>query len=272
MNSFRLLVTALAVPMFLAAQPGFAQEGVSLWASEQGARVRLISGGLGADGAYRAGIEIRLDPGWKTYWLNPGPTGVRPRIDTAGSLNLAGVEDAWPAPMRFSDGGTDSVGYSEVVIIPLSVLPRSTGHVLLKLAFEYGLCKDICIPARADLELELVDGALLDIVAAEQLKSFTEKLPKPAKLGAKAPFSIMSAAKTRDGLGVDVKFPETAKVKDLFASAPGTTVGVPSKTVDGLWRIRLRAGPAPEVVELLAVADGEAIKVPVALDDLPTKP
>ena len=32
-----------------------------------------------------AGVEIRLDPGWKTYWRYPGDSGVPPALDFAGS-------------------------------------------------------------------------------------------------------------------------------------------------------------------------------------------
>ena len=46
----------------------------------------------------RAGIEIRLDPGWKTYWRYPGDSGVPPTLDFAGSKNVKSVTALWPAP------------------------------------------------------------------------------------------------------------------------------------------------------------------------------
>ena len=60
----------------------------------------------------RAGIEIRLDPGWKTYWRYPGDSGVPPTLDFAGSENVKSVTALWPAPQRFADGaGGHSIGY-----------------------------------------------------------------------------------------------------------------------------------------------------------------
>ena len=50
----------------------------------QRAAVRLIAGASAARcGAtsMRAGVEIRLAPGWKTYWRYPGDSGVPPRFD-----------------------------------------------------------------------------------------------------------------------------------------------------------------------------------------------
>ena len=43
---------------------------------------------------HRAGIEIRLAPGWKTYWRYPGDSGVPPRFDFSGSRNVKSVDRA----------------------------------------------------------------------------------------------------------------------------------------------------------------------------------
>ena len=52
------------------------------WDGTQRAAVRLIAGARSDDGAtVRAGIEIRLAPGWKTYWRYPGDSGIPPRFD-----------------------------------------------------------------------------------------------------------------------------------------------------------------------------------------------
>ena len=43
----------------------------------------------GADnGELLAGVQIRLEPGWKTYWRTPGDSGVPPSFDWSGSKNL----------------------------------------------------------------------------------------------------------------------------------------------------------------------------------------
>jgi len=73
------------VTMALAAPParrGRAQD-ASPWDKQPHAQARLIAGSVmkSADAAYlRAGVEIRLDAGWKTYWREPGDSGVRRRL------------------------------------------------------------------------------------------------------------------------------------------------------------------------------------------------
>ena len=82
MNLARLLLTALAASLFLASEEKLALAGetASAWVEEGASQLRLVSGGPGEDGSLRAGLEIRLAPGWKTYWVNPGPTGLAPKL------------------------------------------------------------------------------------------------------------------------------------------------------------------------------------------------
>src|SRR6516165_86376 len=95
----------------------------SAWDGDAQSAVRLIAGSAtsGRDAPVRAGIEIRLAPGWKTYWRYPGDSGVPPRFDFAGSTNVKSVDVAWPAPHRFSDESGITIGYKDGVIFPLSI-------------------------------------------------------------------------------------------------------------------------------------------------------
>ncbi len=66
--------------------------------------MRLVAGSAGgADRtSLRAGIELRLATGWKTYWRYPGDSGVPPRFDFSKSTNVKSVTVRWPAPHRFT--------------------------------------------------------------------------------------------------------------------------------------------------------------------------
>src|ERR1700756_3095103 len=83
----------------------------SPWDGDTRAGVRLIAGSRTNDAMVRAGVEIKLAPGWKTYWRYPGDSGVPPRFDFAGSQNVKSVEIAWPAPHRLSDESGITIGY-----------------------------------------------------------------------------------------------------------------------------------------------------------------
>jgi DsbC/DsbD-like thiol-disulfide interchange protein len=119
--------------------------------------------GKSGDGAFlRAGIEIKLEPGWQTYWRDPGDSGAPPKFDFSASENVKSVSVLWPAPQRFSDGaGGNSIGYVNHIILPLHVVPTDdTKQTALRLKLDYDICSNICIPVEANLALRLSgDGA-----------------------------------------------------------------------------------------------------------------
>ena len=98
----------------------------SPWAKQQFAQARLIAGGRVADappGTIAAGVEIELADGWKTYWRNPGSSGVPPLFDWSAASNLASAEVRYPAPTRYGDRGGDTIGYKHRLIFPIVVRP-----------------------------------------------------------------------------------------------------------------------------------------------------
>src|SRR5690348_10646660 len=98
-----------------------AGENASAWEGDANSAVRLIAGSSSAFTTLRAGIEIRLKPGWHTYWRYPGDTGVPPRFDFSGSHNVQAVTVLWPAPQRIVEQGLTAIGYTKQVILPLAV-------------------------------------------------------------------------------------------------------------------------------------------------------
>lgn len=147
------------------------------WSKDHASSVRLISGSPVALGQpLRAGIEIQLDEGYKTYWRNPGESGLRPRFDWLGSSNVQDIQVLWPAPVRFSDGAGSSIGYDRSVILPLIVTPKDPQRpVGLSLVIDYGVCKTLCIPAngRASLMLPTIGMSPYQ----PQLSAFEAKVP-----------------------------------------------------------------------------------------------
>src|ERR1043166_473647 len=96
----RFVLSLLAFVVATLSAPARAHE--SPWAVGAQAEARLLAA-RGADAAIHGGVEIRLKPGWKTYWRYPGDAGVPPRFDWSKSENVAAVDVKWPAPERFVD-------------------------------------------------------------------------------------------------------------------------------------------------------------------------
>jgi DsbC/DsbD-like thiol-disulfide interchange protein len=183
--------SAVAALVLLATSPALASD-PSPWSATHGAAIRLLPGAQGEGGAWRAGIEIRLDPGWKTYWRTPGDSGLPPVFDWSRSANVSDVAVLWPAPERFADGAGDSVGYVGDVVLPLKVVPRdATKPVELSLAMQYGACKDICVPAtgKATLALDASSPAPRSVLSL--LEEAERSVPRPRKLGDEGPLSVL---------------------------------------------------------------------------------
>ena len=120
--------------------------------------MRLIAAGGGPPQSfYRAGIEVRLDPGALTYWRMPGGAGVPPVFSFEGSANASDIVVSYPAPTRIDEDGTEAFGYRDRVIFPVRVTPRdATRPVLLVLNVSYAVCSRICLPAKAEARLTLL--------------------------------------------------------------------------------------------------------------------
>src|SRR6201990_3784441 len=113
--AFGLAATLLATSLASVAEA----EDASPWQRDTHSQVRLVAGSR-SGGVLLGGIAIQLEPGWKTYWRNPGDSGVPPRFDFSKSDNVEAVTILWAAPMKFDDGaGGFSLGYKQQVGLTL---------------------------------------------------------------------------------------------------------------------------------------------------------
>jgi DsbC/DsbD-like thiol-disulfide interchange protein len=247
------LSAALALPCFAASPVE------SPWVKETYSKVRLVSGAVDDHGETRtlAGVQIRLEPGWKTYWRSPGDSGVPPHFDWSGSKNLKEAQVLYPAPRRFADATGSAIGYEEEVVFPVKITPERLGEpVELKLNVAYGLCKTLCIPNEASLSLALPPQDAAGQTEDLLLKRFVDLVPKPLEKGELPALGGFEAK--LDGanpeLRIDTLFPAGASGSDLFIEALDVFVPVPKATGP------LKGGKQGFVVSFGSVAEAEAIK------------
>jgi len=192
---------------------------MSAWVQGFHSRVRLVAGGASDSTETRfVGVAIELDPGFKTYWRHPGESGLPPSFDWSGSANLAKAEILWPAPARFEDRAGISYGYKDRVLFPVRITPADAAKaVALSLKLDYGVCKDICIPASAKLAIKLEEASGRSAVLEEALA----RVPVRQPLGALGELSILGLhtqpAGDKPSIMVAVRAPAEAT---LFVEAP----------------------------------------------------
>lgn len=109
--------------------------------------------------ALQIGLSLAHQPGWHSYWRNPGDSGLPTSLDwnlPTGS-QVGGIE--WPAPQRIPVGPLVSFGYEGELLLPVTFIPPSTAkpgdRLTLRARASWLVCKDVCIPESADLELSL---------------------------------------------------------------------------------------------------------------------
>jgi DsbC/DsbD-like thiol-disulfide interchange protein len=215
----------LTVSLALAGASLAASPGESPWVKETYSKVRLVSGsvaGMSGDQMI-AGVQIRLEPGWKTYWRMPGDSGVPPSFDWSGSKNLKSAEVLYPAPHRFTDASGTAIGYEDEVVFPVMVTPERAGEpVELKVNVDYGLCKTLCIPNQANLSIEL-PAHRVEKGVDPLLSRFVDLVPRPAETGKLPALGGIEAKldSAKPELFIDANFADGATGTDLFVEAPG---------------------------------------------------
>jgi DsbC/DsbD-like thiol-disulfide interchange protein len=266
-----MMFARLVLLMTIAALPVAARAARSEWSSADEAQLRVLLN-PGAGGKLEGGIEIVLEPGWYTYWRNPGEAGVPPVFDFAGSENVGELQVLYPAPVRKVDGGSTSLIYEDEVVFPLLITPHEAGRpVVLRLKAQFGVCSEICIPTQAGAEVALFPDAAADPLSAVRLRSFAERVPKGPVAGR---FDIEKVVADGDSLDIDIRMPDSSYT-DLFVDPPKDWyIGQPVFVgrVDGLSRYRLSLAGRPSGMSLkgqqfrfVAVAGGEAIEESVEL-------
>ena len=137
-------------------------------------QVELRPGWRRDDGTHIAALQISLAPGWKTYWRQPGDTGIPPKFNFTGSSNLNVIDVLYPIPNITWQDGSRSIGYEGEVVFPIIVQPRNKNRVKLVGQIEIGVCKEICIPVSLIVSERLPVGAPKDTV----IEAAIQTLPK----------------------------------------------------------------------------------------------
>lgn len=208
------LGTALA---FAQAAPARAAD-ASRWVEDLHSGFRLIAGAARTNAApLRAGIEIRMQPGWHTYWRYAGDSGVPPRFDFTGSTNVATAKVRYPAPHLFTDETGNTLGYTGGVIFPVEVRPKDPNvPVTLRVKIDYAICEKLCVPVEGRAELTLQHGDSAEEAALAAAEARVPQPVSPDTLG-------LSARRVNEGpkplVAVDLKAP-AGKPIQVFVEGP----------------------------------------------------
>ncbi|MDE0782391.1 MAG: protein-disulfide reductase DsbD family protein [Planktomarina sp.] len=141
--------------------------------------VVLLPGWRMEDGHHMAGLQINLAPGWKTYWRQPGDSGISPFFDFSESKNVGKVNVLFPTPKVTWVDNFRTISYSQTVIFPLLVQPDVRNPITLKGQVQIGVCQEICIPVSLKVKAQLPISSTKDIAILAAIQAQPKKMDVP---------------------------------------------------------------------------------------------
>jgi thiol:disulfide interchange protein DsbD len=108
---------------------------------------------------FTVALRLALDPGWHTYWKDPGDAGLATTLLLSLPPGVHAGDLQWPKPRVFkAAGGLTCYGYERtaLLLVPITVDPEYKGNSLtLRAKATWLVCKDTCLPGKADVVLVL---------------------------------------------------------------------------------------------------------------------
>jgi thiol:disulfide interchange protein/DsbC/DsbD-like thiol-disulfide interchange protein len=146
-------------------------------------------------------LRLAIEPGWHTYWRNPGESGLPTTLDWYLPPGYAAGDILWPAPRALPAGPLMNYGYEGEVfhLVPVSVPANATPDTQATLAarVDWLVCKETCIPEGADLALELpVAKAAQPSRWHDSIAATRAALPGPLPAGWRVSATAMGSAIT----------------------------------------------------------------------------
>lgn len=166
------------------------------------------------DGTVRGALVVDLAPGWKTYWIDPGASGIPPTIDFSETRGLGGATLRFPAPHRLGEDFSRANGYKQPVSIAFELAPKPQAAIgPIEAQILLGVCAEICIPVQANLTGESDAAVDAPLVAA----AFSALPDRSGDIG-----RIRSAVANAEGdvLTITAEYAEAAETPDLFVRGP----------------------------------------------------
>jgi thiol:disulfide interchange protein DsbD len=218
-RQFGLLVLAFICTICALALPAAAQ------APETHAKVELIADPESrvSKGTVWVGLQFSLDPGWHIYWRNSGDSGEPPVVRWTLPAGAKAGPLEWPTPVRLGSGSIVDYGYeNEVLLMKPIEIEKGASASSLPIAgdVKYIVCREICIPGKAHVEVEAgTDNALPPAKTAEWAAKFRkarEELPKRLPAGWSC-----SARQWETGINLRVSGASAVRNAIFFPDEPG---------------------------------------------------
>ncbi len=159
-----------------------------------------------------------MKPGWKTYWRNPGNSGIAPFFNFNQKVSY---EIFYPTPQLYEIENDWSLGYKDKVMLPFTI---SDSNKNLSGSLTLGLCYKICLPftVNFDFSPSVQKNKHLPL---SLLKKAQDALPRTTHHGFK-----ISAEKEKNTLFIKIQNYNKSIPSSLFLDGGEMQIG-PAKKI-----------------------------------------
>ncbi|MGJ8726749.1 MAG: protein-disulfide reductase DsbD domain-containing protein [Roseibacillus sp.] len=108
--------------------------------------------------AFTVGIHIQHEPGYHTYWKNPGIVGMATNLEWDLPLGFTASQTLWPYPELCDMAGHPCHGFERDVTLLTTITPpenTTSTEINLKVSVAWMCCAQGCYPGSKELSLAL---------------------------------------------------------------------------------------------------------------------
>jgi thiol:disulfide interchange protein/DsbC/DsbD-like thiol-disulfide interchange protein len=128
-----------------------------------------------------AGVDLKMDAGWHTYWKNSGDSGIATTIKWDLPPGVTAGEIQWPLPKKLPPAEVTTYGYEDEVmlLVPLTLATNlNPGALDLKANVAWLECQEQCVPGNTTVAAKLNIGSETKISAdAAAIETWKSKVP-----------------------------------------------------------------------------------------------
>ncbi len=210
---------------------------------------------------FNLGVMMKIEPGWHTYWKNPGDSGSPTKISFTAPDGFTIEPLQFPTPIEFNQPG-DIIGYGYVdeVMLTARVTPpkdlKPGDSIDLKANASWLCCEAVCVPGHQSLSIRLPVASEASPANKELFEKWLAMVPTEKGFAAQP-------KTTGDGklesVQINATLPSEAKDVHLFPAPPrgvkveNIQVKTEGKTATGSFTVRVLQGAKPATQPIEAV-------------------
>ena len=166
---------------------------------------------------FTVGFHIQHEPGFHTYWQNPGIVGVATSLKWTLPEGFTASEIAWPYPEKSLMGVHPCYGYERDITLLVTITPPTEiteKNITLTAEAAWMCCAKGCFPnsKKLSLTLPVSQESALNKKTAEYIENARLELPKTdPKISPQ-----LISKKDADKIQLTFTSPHPAKIEDLY--------------------------------------------------------